>query len=258
MLLKVGGGNPELGHAQGIHWHVSSGNKIEYIATDEKRLEIPWVRMTDEAGKETIFQTSDKSKHLTPEQIASASIRTMDCIDCHNRPTHQYHSPEKSLNEALATGMLNSAMPSIKANGIEALTGDYKTEGEALAAIRETLSAAYPEGGADVEKAIDTIQKIYARNLFPEMNVSWKEYPDHIGHMITPGCFRCHNGNHENEQGQVITRECASCHTIIAQGPGKSVTSVNTGGLEFKHPEDIDEEWKETRCDECHTGVPVM
>lgn len=258
MLLKVGGGNPELGHAQGIHWHVSGNNKIEYIATDEKRMEIPWIRMTDENGKETIFQTSDKSKHLTPEEIATATIRTMDCIDCHNRPTHQYHSPEKALNEALATGLLDSAIPSIKANGIEVLTGDYKTEGDALTAIRTTLAEAYPEGGAAVEAAIDTIQKIYSRNMFPEMNVSWKEYPDHIGHMITPGCFRCHNGDHENDQGTAITRDCDACHTIIAQGSGRNVTSINTGGLEFKHPEDIDEEWKETRCDECHTGIPVM
>lgn len=258
MLLKVGGGNPELGHNQGIHWHVTANNKIEYIASDEKRLEIPWVRMTDEAGKETIFQTSQKSKQLTPEQIASAEIRTMDCIDCHNRPTHQYHSPEKALNEALSLGQLDPTMPSIKANGIEVLTGDYQTEDEALAAIRDTLTKAYPDGGEEVEKAITSIQRIYSQNMFPEMKVSWKEYPDHIGHMITPGCFRCHNGDHQNEQGKVITRECATCHTTIAQGPGLNPTSVNTAGMEFIHPEDIDEEWKETRCDECHTGVPVM
>jgi hypothetical protein len=258
MLLKVGGGNPELGHAQGIHWHVTANNKIEYIATDEKRLEIPWVRMTDPEGKQTIYQSNDKKKQLTPEQIASSEIRTMDCIDCHNRPTHQFHSPERSLNEALTNGQLNPDMPEIKLNGIKALTGAYETEGEALMAIQEKLAEAYPDGGADVEKAITTVQRIYSQNMFPEMKVSWKEYPDHIGHMITPGCFRCHNGEHENEQGQAITRECASCHTIIAQGPGLDVSSINTGGLEFKHPEDIDEEWKETRCDECHEGVPVM
>ncbi|MDH3346052.1 MAG: hypothetical protein OEL75_02595, partial [Kiritimatiellaceae bacterium] len=160
--------------------------------------------------------------------------------------------------EALATGQIDPAIPSIKANGIEVLTAEYKTEGEALKAIQDKLTEAYPEGGANVEKAVATIQRIYSQNMFPEMNVSWKEYPDHIGHMITPGCFRCHNGEHKNEQGQAITRECESCHTIIAQGPGRDPTSINTGGLEFKHPEDIDEEWKETRCDECHTGIPVM
>ncbi len=258
MLLKVGGGDPAHGRPQGIHWHVSGNNKIEYIAADEKRLEIPWVRMTDDQGNETIFQTSEKSKQLTPEQIASAEIRTMDCIDCHNRPTHQYHSPERALNDALANGRLDPSIPEIKANGIEVLTGKYETEGEALQTIDETLTEAYPEGGENVLNAIHAIQQIYRQNMFPEMNVSWQVYPDHIGHMITPGCFRCHNGDHESEQGQVISRDCNLCHTIIAQGPGRDVSSINTGGLEFKHPEDIDEEWKETSCDECHTGVPVM
>jgi nitrate/TMAO reductase-like tetraheme cytochrome c subunit len=258
MLLKVGGGSPEAGHAQGIHWHVTGNNKIEYIATDEKRLEIPWVRMTDDAGNETVFQTVQKGKQLTAEQMASAEIRTMDCIDCHNRPTHQYHSPESSLNEALSLGQLNPDMPEIKLNAIEALTGGYETEEEAMAAIEQNLVEAYPDGGEEVENAIAAVQRIYRLNIFPEMKVSWEEYPDHIGHMISPGCFRCHNGDHQNEQGKVITRDCDSCHTIIAQGPGLNVTNMNTSGLEFKHPEDIDEEWKETRCDECHEGLPVM
>ncbi|MDF7798474.1 NapC/NirT family cytochrome c [Pontiellaceae bacterium B1224] len=258
MLMNVGGADPALSHSKGIHWHMAIDNKIEYIAADEQRLEIPWVRMTDGDGNETIFQTLEKSKQLTPEQIASSEIRTMDCIDCHNRPTHQFHSPERALNEALSAGLLNPDIPEIKLNGIDVLTGDYATEGEALMAIETRLTEAYPDGGKTLTQAISAIQKIYAQNIFPEMKVSWEQYPDHIGHMITPGCFRCHNGDHQSEQGQTISRECASCHTIIAQGPGRDVTSINSGGLEFKHPEDIDEEWKETRCDECHTGVPVM
>ncbi len=256
MLMNVGGGNASKNGAKGIHWHMASDVKIEYIAADEKRLEIPWVRLTGADGVPTVFQTA--GEELTDEQVAAAEIRTMDCIDCHNRPTHQFHSPERALNDALTSGELDSALPEIKLNGIDVLTGEYETEGEALRAIDAKLTAAYPDAGEALEKAISAIQTIYARNIFPEMKVSWEGYPDHIGHMITPGCFRCHNGDHENEQGRVITRDCASCHSIIAQGPGVDVTSVNTGGLEFKHPEDIDEEWKETRCDDCHTGVPVM
>jgi nitrate/TMAO reductase-like tetraheme cytochrome c subunit len=258
MLMNVGGSDSSAGHAKGIHSHMAIDNKIEYIAADEQRLEIPWVRMTGADGVATIYQTKDKNQQLTPEQIAAAEIRIMDCIDCHNRPTHQFHSPERALNEALANGQLNPEIPGIKLNGIEVLTGKYETEGEALMAIQAKLTDAYPDGGENLKQAITAIQKIYALNIFPEMKVSWKEYPDHIGHMITPGCFRCHNGDHENEQGQTISRDCDSCHTIIAQGPGIDITSINTGGLPFQHPEDIDEEWKETRCDECHEGVPVM
>ena len=255
MLLKVGGGGSGHGpHPQGIHWHVTADNKIEYIATDEKRLEIPWIRMTNPDGSQTIFENPDNP--LTPEQIASSEIRTMDCIDCHNRPTHQFHSPERALNDALASGQLDATLPEIKRLASDALSDDYETEGEALAAIAESLSEAYPADKA--QEAIAAVQRIYSQNMFPEMKVSWKEYPDHIGHMNTPGCFRCHNGDHENEQGRTITRDCNACHTIIAQGPGLDVESINTGGLPFKHPEDIDEEWKESRCDDCHDGLPIM
>jgi nitrate/TMAO reductase-like tetraheme cytochrome c subunit len=258
MLMKVGGGDSTHGRAEGIHWHMAVDNKIEYIAADEKRLEIPWVRMTDGEGKQTVYQTRYKNKRLTPEQIATAEIRTMDCIDCHNRPTHQFHSPERALNDALTANLISAELPEIKLNGIEALTEEYESEEEALASIRDRLSAAYPDAGPAVEQAITTVQRIYSQNIFPEMKVNWEEYPDHIGHMITPGCFRCHNGDHESDQGHVISRDCDSCHTIIAQGPGREVQSINTGGLPFEHPEDIDEEWKESRCDDCHTGVPVL
>jgi nitrate/TMAO reductase-like tetraheme cytochrome c subunit len=258
MLMKVGGGDSTHGRAEGIHWHMASENRIEYIATDDKRLEIPWVRVTDREGTQTVYQTRDKGKQLTPEAIASAEIRTMDCIDCHNRPTHQFHSPERALNEALTAGLIDPSLPEIKLNGIEVLTADYATEEEALSAIQAQLAEAYPDGGPGVQQAITSVQRIYSQNMFPEMKVNWEEYPDHIGHMITPGCFRCHNGDHENAQGQVISRDCDSCHSIIAQGPGQVINTVNTGGLEFIHPEDIDEEWKESRCDDCHTGVPVL
>ncbi|HEY5652958.1 MAG TPA: NapC/NirT family cytochrome c [Pontiella sp.] len=258
MLMKVGGGDTKRGRDQGIHWHMAADNKIEYIATDEKRLEIPWVRITKADGTETVYQTKDTKKQLTPEQIAEAEIRTMDCLDCHNRPAHQFLSPERALNEVMTTGQVSSDIPEIKRNGITALTGEYKTESEALQAIKEKLEKAYPDGGPEIEQAIQAIQNVYAQNMFPEMKVSWEEYPDHIGHMISPGCFRCHNGDHQDDQGNVISRDCDSCHSIISQGPGTAPTSINTGGIPFQHPEDIDEEWKETRCDECHTGVPVM
>jgi hypothetical protein len=258
MLIKVGGGDLANGRAQGIHWHMARGNEMEYIATDEKRLEIPWVRMKDADGNEILYETTDEDRRITPEQLASAEIRVMDCIDCHNRPTHQFHSPERALNDAMVTGQIDPSIPSIKLNAIEVLTAEYETEAEALDNIEQTLREAYPEGGTLIDQAIAGVQRVYSSNLFPEMKVSWEAFPDHIGHMITPGCFRCHDGEHVSADGDVITRECDSCHTILAQGPGRELASVTSGGLPFEHPEDIDGEWKDTRCDECHTGVPVL
>ncbi len=256
MLLKVGGGDREHGRPQGIHWHMAIENKIEYIAADEKRLTIPWVRSTDGKGNVRIFQTTEEEEVLDAAAIAKAEVRTMDCIDCHNRPSHQYHSPERALNEAFSAGHLDPQLESLKANAVEVLTGEYETEEQALQAIRAGLTEAYEdEDEAVVERTIARVQKIYSRNFFPEMKVDWMAYPDHIGHMISPGCFRCHDGKHVAEDGSVITTKCESCHTIIAQGPGTEVASITSTGLEFEHP--TDDDWKTSRCDECHEGLPV-
>jgi hypothetical protein len=88
------------------------------------------------------------------------------------------------------------------------------------------------------------------------MKVRWDEYPEHIGHKISPGCFRCHDGKHDSESGQAIRNDCGICHTILAQGPGTELKALTTAGLEFEHPEDIGDEWKNERCDTCHTGAP--
>jgi hypothetical protein len=258
MLINVGGGDAQHGRVHGIHWHMAIANKLEYIAVDEDRMDIPWIRTTDGSGKQTVFQTKDEDKQLTPEDVASAEIRVMDCIDCHNRPTHQFHPPDAAMNEAMVAGLIDTTLPSVKRVGVEALVGEYESEERALEAIRETLEAEYPDGGERVEQAISSIQRIYQRNFFPEMKVDWMQYPDHIGHMNTPGCFRCHDDQHADESGRSISRDCDTCHTIIAQGPGLDLPSVTTGGLEFQHPEDIDEEWKETNCSDCHVGVPVL
>jgi hypothetical protein len=124
-----------------------------------------------------------------------------------------------------------------------------------VAAIDRELRAKYP-GDARIEAAIREIQSIYRGNFFPEMKVRWTAYPNHVGHKITPGCFRCHDDQHISDSGKLISKDCKTCHTILAQGPGKDLPDVTSSGLEFKHPEDIGDEWKTERCDTCHTGSP--
>ena len=87
------------------------------------------------------------------------------------------------------------------------------------------------------------------------MKVNWKAYPNNIGHSIFPGCYRCHDGKHVNSAGTAISHDCNSCHIIIGQGKedGKS-DQISPQGLEFEHPVDIGEMWKEMNCTECHTG----
>jgi hypothetical protein len=257
-LIKIGGGSPELGHTSGIHWHMNIANKIEYLPADESREVIPWVRATNANGEVTVY-TSDPN--LTDgATIDESKLRVMDCIDCHNRPTHIFKSPNIALNTAMNYGWIDTSLPSIKATAVEALKPEYETKEAALAAIDSTINAFYASNYPDlaaakkpqIGEAIKRVQDIYLKNNFPEMKASWRSYPDHIGHYLSPGCYRCHDGNHQSAEGKVITKECSSCHLIIAQGDGMTVKESNLEGLEFRHPIDIGDAWKETSCHECH------
>lgn len=258
-LLPVGGGDPRHGPARGIHYHMSVEKKIEYVAKDERRQIIPWVRVTDHEGNVSVYETTSKGDRLSEAEMAAQEPRVMDCMDCHNRPAHQFRSPNATLDQAMSNGRIDPSIPFIKKNTAKALLGEYATQPEGLAAIEKQLRAAYPEGGPKIDAAIAETKEIYRQNFFPEMKVRWDAYPDNIGHWSTPGCFRCHDGLHKNEKGEIISRDCKTCHVITSQGPGLEPTTYVREGLDFVHPaEDDDGEWKETHCSDCHTGAPDL
>jgi len=246
LLLKIGGSDPKRGPVGGIHWHNLPGNKVEYVATDDARQTIPWVRVTEESGKVTVFKT----KRFTND-VVQMEIRTMDCMDCHNRPSHRYLSPEKAVNQALALSRIDPAIPWIKTNAMFVLTRKYANVTEATNNIAKVLTEQYP-GDARAAQAIPVVQGIYAENFFPEMKASWASYPDNVGHMIWPGCFRCHDGEHKTEDLKTVIKanDCNTCHTILAQGAGEELNRLAPAGQPFKHPGgDYD-----GACNDCHDG----
>lgn len=259
LLMKTGGGGDGKAPERGIHWeHAEIRTSIEYIATDDKRLEIPWVKSSRRDGSVVIYRSTESD--LSDEELAAHPRRKMDCIDCHNRPTHQYGAPARMVNQALAQGRIDPALPGIKELLVDLMSQEYETTDEALTAIDEGVHTHYmddapevlEEQGAAVDAAVAMAQGLFRTNIFPEMKVRWAEFPDHIGHLNTPGCFRCHDGLHESENGQVISRDCDVCHTIMAQERRSGERFVSLESVEFQHPEDIDQEWKETGCSECH------
>lgn len=263
MLIKTGGGDAKTGLTSGIHWHMNIANKIEYIARDAKRQDIPWIRITSSKGAVTVYQ--DQDDPLSEEEIAASTPRRMDCMDCHNRPSHKYPSPDFSVDRALLTGKIDPTLPEIKLTAVDAMDQDYESEPDAMdgiaAAVSEFYEEDYPEiyeeRRQSVESAIDAIQYAYSQSIFPEMGVRWDRYHDNIGHFINKGCMRCHDGNKASEDGKTITRDCTACHTILAQGPGGDIDVASTQeGLVFRHPDpDYAEDWQDTGCYECHEGV---
>jgi hypothetical protein len=219
LRLHVGGASADLGSAVGIHWHTYAANVIEYIAVDDKRQEIPWVRLTDRTGRVREYVVPG----TTDEQLARGERRTMDCVDCHNRPTHAFSpSPERAVDLGLSSGMIPAALPYVRREGVALLKAEYPSREAALASIEERLmtfyQTNYPElatrEGEAVRKAIQGLQRLYARNVFPRMRVTWGTHINNLGHMDSPGCFRCHDDNHKTADGEVIRQDCDLCHTI--------------------------------------------
>jgi len=259
MLIKTGGGDPRLGLGTGgIHWHMNIANQMSYFATDEQRQVIPWVRVTDSKGNVVEYVAKDSPP--TQEQIDKADKRRMDCIDCHNRPTHVFSPPSLSVDRSLAAGFIDSSLPFIKAQSVDALIAEYKSSDEGTRAIADKLTKFYAEkypqiasSKADsIKTAIAEVQRIYSTNFFPIMKVDWKTHPNNIGHLYYPGCFRCHDGNHVSKDGKVISKDCNACHTLLDQEEGTAHLS-QMKAQDFKHPVDIGD-LSGVRCSDCHTG----
>lgn len=259
LLMKIGGGNPRTGKMEGIHWHMATSNKIEYIATDTKRSDIIWIRTTTPEGEETVFT---RGEHIDPS-ADSLNIRRFDCMDCHNRPAHKFLAPATAINLALSTRNISPDLPYIRLMGVELLNAEYQTETEALDSIALKLTRFYEEDYPDlfreksdmIKEAVYYLQTIYSENFFPEMKTDYRVRENHLSHFANDGCFRCHDNEMRNEYGKYISTDCQICHLIVAQGPSEDLTELEASitGLAFNHPEDIDGEWQETKCTDCHT-----
>jgi nitrate/TMAO reductase-like tetraheme cytochrome c subunit len=262
LLVKTGGGRPPAGRGAGIHWHMNIENRVEYIATDAERQQIAWMRVTDNrTGQSTVYTATDTS--LSKEQIAAAPVRVMDCMDCHNRPSHIFRSPSYLLDAALQAGEIDPTLPSVKQTGVQLLGATYGTVDAAMAAIEKNLAASYQEKYPevararrdDIARATRVLQVLYRRNFFPAMKARWDIYPDNTGHKIFRGCFRCHDGRHQSSDGKVVTASCTACHVIMAQGPPDALAfSTEPDGLPFHHPADVGDAWQFMACSDCHTG----
>jgi hypothetical protein len=216
LVLHLGGGTHRFGLKSGIHWHADVANEIDYVATDEKRQTIPYVRVKDATGTVREYRAPDAND----AQIASAASRRMDCIDCHNRPTHAFSvSPERAVDAAIAAGAIPLGLPFARHQVVEAVKASYSGRATAEQSIADGLRKFYasqpaPPPSADVDRLVAAAQFIYSRNVFPTMNVTWGTHANNLGHMDSPGCFRCHDDQHKAADGRVIRQDCDLCHDM--------------------------------------------
>ncbi len=258
LLMKVGGtsASPE-GHASGIHWHVDKANHMVYVAGDSLRQSFEQV-MWNQDGKEIIYARGGRPlpDSVMAERQSEGRVRRLDCIDCHNRPSHNYHSPMDAVNTAMAAGRLSASIPWIKREAVHVLSVEYATTQGAMDSIAAGMEGFYRDKGIALPaEAVKAVQGIYSQNMFPEMRVRWDRYPDNRGHLLFPGCFRCHGSDLATADGRTISADCNLCHTIVSQGVASAIgDTLVYGGLKFRHPVDIEGAETEMPCTECHIG----
>ncbi|MCB0281387.1 MAG: NapC/NirT family cytochrome c [Calditrichae bacterium] len=262
LIMKIGAEEHAKGLSEGIHWHINPDVRVEYITTDERRQEIPWVRFTNLKTNESKVYI-DEENPIDEEMVKPENMRVMDCMDCHNRPSHDYKTPINFVNLAISKNPEIAELPELKYTAVDLCSEEYGSTDSAMQAIENGLKTFYEENYPEVleekselfKQAVIDIQTAFSQNIFPEMKVRWDAYPNNIGHMNFNGCFRCHNDRHTSDDGQVISRECNACHLITAQGTKDDMQLAMTGqALEFMHP-DGEEDWKDSLCSDCHAGV---
>jgi len=217
--LKIDAGKD--GNRAGIHWHIDEKNEVRYTSVNDKRQEMIWVEVRQPDGTYKRYI----NKKLKDSDYEPKEVRVMDCVDCHNRATHIYEDPEKAIDKRIRQGLIDRTLPYIKREGLAAITNNYPSKEAGLKGIVTHIEGFYRRNYPDIatqkmdkiDAAIKTLQEIYKRNIFPQMNITWGSYPNHIAHPDEKtGCFRCHNENMVDKKGKPIANDCTLCHSILA------------------------------------------
>lgn len=261
LVMKTGGGAKSQGLGRGIHWHMV--NKVLYYATDPESQNIPYIRVYYDETSYTEYV--DVEANIDPATIDEASLKEMDCLTCHNRVTHNFQTPTSSVDSAMSRGLIDPGIPGIHKIAVQVLSVKYASRDEAMQAIDGVINQYkntdyYAGHEGQISLTVEAIKDIYDLSIFPDQKVDWTTYPNNIGHINTPGCFRCHDGKHLDSQDQAIRLECNLCHSIpVVAGEEDFVTNIEISrGLE---PEShlnpnwisLHNEVFDDSCANCHT-----
>ncbi len=246
--LKVDAGSAN--SRAGIHWHVAKENEVRYSSVDDMREKILWVEVRRSDGSYHRYSSGDK--FASENQVSS--VRTMDCVDCHNRATHIYENPEQAIDYRIKRGVLDKSLPFLKREALHAITVGYPDKQAAMEGISNHLYGYYQRNHPElvmsksilIDSAITVLQDIYNRNIHPEMNIGWGTYSSNIGHVGDGGCFSCHNSRMVDENGRAISSDCALCHSILANGheePFKFLQPADSADIDFQMHQYLQDEF---------------
>jgi nitrate/TMAO reductase-like tetraheme cytochrome c subunit len=224
IALHIGGRNPKTDAFEGIHWHVSNNVKVEYQPLNQKRTAIGAVKVTNPDGVTEEFLIDGAEEGKAEGAAGEGEWRTMDCIDCHNRPTHVYDRLEERVDFGLLSRRIEPGLAGIREDSIAVLKKEYTSREQAQEQMIKTLielqaerngNAYAEEKGELLVKAGQFLLETYMNNIWPAMKITWGTYRQHLGHQDEAdgyGCFRCHDDEHRTKVGKTIRQDCDLCH----------------------------------------------
>lgn len=229
MIMKIGSGDLSGREAHDIHWHISENNKVSFVSSEDRE-EIYEVSLNDPDQQKVVYRNTVTENQLSGKQDMVEYV--MDCMDCHNRPTHVFRSPEKAVDRKIADGVIPRNIPFIRKQGLEVITKKYASQDVARRGIAQELLDWYREHYPDLvenerdalDQAVRGVQEAYMENVFPQMNIQWGAYRSFTGHEGGSGCYRCHNDEFRSDDGKSIPHNCDICHiTLIEDEPARDV-----------------------------------
>ncbi|MFH1374162.1 MAG: NapC/NirT family cytochrome c [bacterium] len=248
LSLKVDAGTSR--ERGGIHWHIAQKNEVRYASVDDQREKIVWAEVKRGDGNFHRYSSTDPA--VSGQN--TASVRTMDCVDCHNRATHIYELPDRAVDERIQNRVLDRSMPFLKREALHAVSAGYASREAAMEGIANHMNGFYQRHYPDLARSQATIldsvvtvlQNIYNRNIHPGMNIEWGSYASHIGHKGDRGCFRCHNSRMVDDAGNSISDDCALCHSLLSndhKNPFKYLQPVDTSDVDYQMHQYLQDEF---------------
>jgi len=235
LSMRIGGQDPVTGEFRGIHWHVSQDIEVRYEPLDEKRERIGMVQVYEKGELKAEYLPENSDAEDAPADRPNTDgveFRTMDCVDCHNRPTHVFdQTPRMAVDRAFLEGSLDASVPFLHKAAVQVLAGaDNIDRDSAGQYFVEKLKAAFASGEGEqqerateeqIGRAASAVTDLYLRNVYPHMKLTWGTHPNHLGHRGEEkdmrGCFRCHNEKHTARDGKTISMDCELCHSFVAE-----------------------------------------
>ncbi len=263
LILKTGGGTSREGLGYGIHWHIE--NPVEFIALDDEKQDIPYVRVQNADGSWTEY--IDTESGFDAGSLEESQLQRMDCMTCHNRTSHLSEQPDEAVDSLLSRGLISNKIPEIKMRAVEYVSKPYASVEEAEKGIaglaefyKKNYTVYYQTNTDTIEKAVKELINYFKVSNFPEQKFNWDTHPDNAQHKFSAGCLRCHDGKHITSDGASVRLECNLCHSIpVVSATDQFITNIeiSRGPEPDTHRSSnwisLHRDYFDSTCKDCHT-----